>query len=91
MSLQGLTSAEAISRHAMFGPNSIPESGQRTLLLSILVIVREPMIILLISAGIINLILAEPIDAVLLTATIFIIIGGITVIFGVRTVSSRRG
>ena len=75
MTIQGLTSAEALTRLSQFGLNSLPEGEKRSFLKSVLTIVREPMVILLIAAGTINLFLAEPIDAVLLTFTVFIIIG----------------
>jgi Ca2+-transporting ATPase len=75
MAFQGLTSTEALTRQNQYGLNSLPSDEKRSFARSAWAIISEPMIILLISAGIINLILAKPIDAILLSTTIVIIVG----------------
>ena len=65
MSLTGLSSAEAHSRLLAEGENLIPSENQKTLARQILTIISEPMLILLISAGVINFFLAEILDAVM--------------------------
>ena len=75
MTIQGLTEAEAITRFSQQGPNELPQDEKKSFGKSVFDIVREPMIILLISAGLINVFLAKAIDAILLTTTIFIIVG----------------
>ena len=75
MTIQGLTEAEAITRFSQQGPNELPQDEKKSFGKSVFDIVREPMIILLISAGLINVFLAKAIDAILLTMTIFIIVG----------------
>ena len=75
MSVMGLTSAEAHSRLMVNGENQIPSEKQKTLLRQVLIIVSEPMLILLISAGVINFFLAEILDAVMLMFTVVIVLG----------------
>ena len=75
MSVMGLTSAEAHSRLMVNGENQIPSEKQKTLLRQVLTIVSEPMLILLISAGVINFFLAEILDAVMLMFTVVIVLG----------------
>ena len=71
----GLTSAEAHSRLMVDGENQIPSEKQKTFLRQVLTIVSEPMLILLISAGVINFFLAEILDAVMLMFTVVIVLG----------------
>ena len=71
----GLTNAEAHSRLMVNGENQIPSEKQKTLLRQVLTIVSEPMLILLISAGVINFFLAEILDAVMLMFTVVIVLG----------------
>jgi Ca2+-transporting ATPase len=47
----GLTSAEAASRLAIDGPNSIASAERRTILRVVVEVVREPMMLLLLAAG----------------------------------------
>lgn len=72
---KGLTEEEVVSRLAKFGPNEIPADAKKSILSSISSVVREPMITLLIFAGIISFILAERLDGFLLITTVFIIVG----------------
>ena len=83
MSLPGLSSAEAHSQLLADGENIIPSENQKSLLKQILSIVSEPMLILLIAAGVINFFLAEILDAVMLMCTVVIVLG-------ISTVQSRR-
>ena len=83
MSLAGLSSAEAHSRLVHDGENSIPSERQNSLARQILAIVSEPMLILLISAGVINFFLAEVLDAIMLMFTVVIVLG-------ISIVQSRR-
>ena len=83
MSLTGLSSAEAHSRLLAEGENLIPSENQKTLARQILTIISEPMLILLISAGVINFFLAEILDAVMLMCTVVIVLG-------ISIVQSRR-
>ena len=75
MSLTGLSSAEAHYRLLAEDENLIPSENQKTLARQILTIISEPMLILLISAGVINFFLAEILDAVMLMCTVVIVIG----------------
>ena len=83
MSLAGLSSAEAHSRLVNDGENLIPSERQNSLARQILAIVSEPMLILLISAGVINFFLAEVLDAIMLMFTVVIVLG-------ISIVQSRR-
>ncbi|MFM7719495.1 MAG: cation-translocating P-type ATPase [Actinomycetota bacterium] len=71
----GLASDEAARRLADDGPNELPTARGRSLLEQVWAVVREPMLVLLIGAGTVNLLLSEPLDAIVLTATVFIIVG----------------
>ncbi|NDC51926.1 MAG: ATPase, partial [Actinobacteria bacterium] len=75
MSNQGLSTSEALRRHLAEGPNSLPSAQRKSIVRVTLDVVREPMLILLIAAGIISLALAEPLDASLLITTVFIVLG----------------
>jgi len=75
VSNQGLSTSEALRRHLAEGPNSLPSAQRKSIVRVTLDVVREPMLILLIAAGIISLALAEPLDASLLITTVFIVLG----------------
>ncbi|MFM8943688.1 MAG: HAD-IC family P-type ATPase [Actinomycetota bacterium] len=71
----GLTAAEAAHRLATDGPNELPTARARGLLAQVAAVLAEPMILLLVAAGTVNLILAETLDAILLTASVLVIVG----------------
>lgn len=72
MSQSGLTSEEAEVRLRNQGANSFEvETGQGWLRL-VFAVLREPMLILLLAAGVINFLLAELTDAALLMAKVVI-------------------
>jgi Ca2+-transporting ATPase len=73
--LGGLSEAEAAARLRTDGPNELPASKSRTLLETAWTILREPMILLLLSAGIIYLLLGELRDSIILLASIVVVIG----------------
>ena len=75
MFFTGLSSSDAHSRLLEDGENVIPSENQKSLVKQILSIVSEPMLILLISAGVINFFLAEILDAVMLMCTVVIVLG----------------
>jgi len=75
MSERGLSEEEVGPLLAKFGPNEIPADAKKSIRSSIGSVIREPMITLLIIAGVISFILAERIDGFLLISTVFIIIG----------------
>ena len=71
----GLTSAEAARRLAADGPNELPTARERTWLRQIRDVLREPMLLLLVAAGAINFLLAEPIEGALLMASVLVVVG----------------
>ena len=75
MSLLGLTSQEAEVRLRQHGPNLIEQSAKRSFTSLLWEIIREPMLLLLIAAGIISFFLADLIDAALLMVTVLIVLG----------------
>lgn len=75
MSTQGLTTAESNERLIRFGRNLLARTNEKNLLFTFLSLFREPMLLLLIAAGLISVALAELIDGLLLLFTIFIIVG----------------
>ena len=73
--LRGLTQKEAAARLEAEGPNELPSAKPRSLLAIAWGILREPMILLLVAAGVIYLILGEPRDSLVLLVSIFAILG----------------
>ncbi len=75
MSLVGLTEQEARTRLLNEGPNSLPSEKEQSLFQVIFSVLKEPMLLLLLGAGVISFLLAELVDALLLMATVVIVIG----------------
>ena len=71
----GLTSEEAARRLAGDGPNELPAAERRNLLRQAWDVVREPMLLLLVCAGTINFLLAEPLDGAILMSFVVVVIG----------------
>jgi Ca2+-transporting ATPase len=72
--LAGLSSAEVESRLASEGPNELPSARPRNLAQQIWAVLREPMLLLLVSAGTVNFLLAEPIEGSILMLSVVIVI-----------------
>ena len=66
----GLSTAEAKSRLEEAGPNELERADKSGFLGRALRVLAEPMLLLLIAAGLVSLFLAEPIDAAVLLAMI---------------------
>jgi magnesium-transporting ATPase (P-type) len=64
----GLTSQQAAHRFAADGPNELPTAKRRNLLHEAWDVIRQPMLLLLLGAGMVNFLLAEPLDGALLMA-----------------------
>ena len=73
--IHGLTRQQAASRLAADGPNELPSAKPRSFLAIAWEVLREPMILLLVAAGVIYLVLGEPRDSLVLLISIFAIIG----------------
>ena len=73
--LVGLTSDEAARRLAEDGPNELPTAKRRNLLQQAWEVVQQPMLLLLLVAGTVNFLLAEPLDGVLLMTFVVVVIG----------------
>src|SRR6185312_13822508 len=76
-SYPGLTATEAASLLKTCGPNELPSTERRNFGRIVFDVVRQPMFALLLSAGVVYLLLGEPIDAVVLAlfATLSVSIG----------------
>ena len=72
--LAGLTAQEAARRLAAEGPNELPTARKRNLLQQAWDVVREPMLLLLLGAGTVNFLLAEPLDGVILMSFVVVVI-----------------
>lgn len=66
--LSGLSDEEAARRHAVFGPNELPQHGPRGIWRILIDVMREPMLALLIAGGIIYLLLGSRQEALILLA-----------------------
>ncbi len=71
----GLTSLEAARLLTEFGPNSVESDTSRSRLSETFAVLREPMLLLLLAAGLISFFLAELTDAILLMFTVVIVLG----------------
>lgn len=74
-SAHGLTSAEAAERLRTEGYNELTPPRRFRLLRVALEVLREPMLLLLVAAGVVYLTLGEPREAIILLASVLVIIG----------------
>ena len=73
--LRGLTDAEATARLQAEGLNELPATKARNLLQTAWGVLREPMILLLMSAAVIYFFIGELRDALVLMGSIFVVVG----------------
>ena len=73
--LKGLSEAEATARLKQEGYNELPATKKRSIFTIALEVVREPMFLLLVAAGIIYLALGDVREAMMLLAFVFVVIG----------------
>lgn len=62
----GLTADEASKRYRQEGPNELPKSSKRSLLGTVLDVLREPMLALLLAGGLVYLLLGDRTEALIL-------------------------
>lgn len=72
--LEGVSSQEAARRLVADGPNELPTARKRNLLQQAWEVVRQPMLLLLVGAGIINFLLAEPLDGIILMISVVVVL-----------------
>ncbi len=82
--LVGLHQADAQARLQQHGPNELAEQRQRSLLMVVFEVVREPMFLMLVAAGAVYLLLGEPTDALMLLGFVFVVMT-ITIVQARRT------
>ncbi len=70
----GLTSQQAARQLAADGPNELPTAKARNLFHEAWDVIRQPMLLLLLGAGMVNFLLAEPLDGALLMAFVVVVI-----------------
>src|SRR4029453_3627150 len=75
LALTGLTAQEAARRLAADGPNELPTAKPRNLVQQAWAVVREPMLLLLLGAGTVIFLLAEPLDGAILMSFVVVVIG----------------
>ncbi|MBI4206705.1 MAG: cation-translocating P-type ATPase [Betaproteobacteria bacterium] len=73
--IDGLTQAEAEARLVAEGYNELPTAARRDVLAIALEVVREPMFLLLVAAGVIYLMLGDLEEALVLLASVFVVMG----------------
>lgn len=71
-SLQGLTNEQAASRLEQYGPNELSEAKRESLLEKIYHSLAEPVILILLAAGVFSLIIGDWIEAVAITGVVAI-------------------
>jgi len=69
----GLSSAEATRRLAADGPNELGDAHRRALGATVVEVVREPMFLLLIAAGIVYFLIGDRFEAMVLTGFVLVI------------------
>ena len=79
----GLTAAEAAAAFRSEGPNELPATARAGIVHLVLEVLREPMLLMLLAAGVIYVGIGEPVDAAMLMASVFVVIG-------ITTVQERR-
>ena len=72
---EGLSAEEAVSRLLRDGPNELSSARPRTWFQIALGVVREPMLLLLLAAGSVNFMLAEPLDGAILMSFVVVVTG----------------
>ena len=72
---RGLSEAEVAERRAADGPNELPAARARNLLQQAWEVLRQPMLLLLLGAGAVNFLLAEPLDGTILMSFVVVVIG----------------
>ena len=72
---RGLTSEQVASQRELFGENSLPGHSKSTIWQQVLSVVRQPMLLLLLSAGAINFALSEPLDGFMLLFFVLVVVG----------------
>jgi hypothetical protein len=72
--LSGLTGVEAARRLAQDGPNELPTEQKRNLLQQAWEVIRQPILLLLLGAGTVNFVLAEPLDGAVLMSFVVVVI-----------------
>lgn len=75
MTNRGLSTSEASQLLVKFGPNAIDEDRRRSVVALIFSVLREPMLLLLLTGGVLSFLLADLTDAILLMATVVIVVG----------------
>ncbi|MFN8022768.1 MAG: cation-translocating P-type ATPase [Acidimicrobiales bacterium] len=71
----GLSDEDAAGRWAEDGPNELPVDARRSLARQVVDVLREPMLLLLVAAGAINVMLAELLDGLILLVAVFVVVG----------------
>ncbi|MEZ4364119.1 MAG: cation-translocating P-type ATPase [Kofleriaceae bacterium] len=81
---RGLSEVEAAARLLAEGANELPVQAQRGLLTVAIEVVREPMFLMLVGAGVMYLMMGEPADALMLLGFVFVVMA-ITIVQERRT------
>ncbi|OGH08768.1 MAG: ATPase [Candidatus Levybacteria bacterium RBG_16_35_6] len=71
----GITTSQALNRLKTHGFNELPSEKKRSIFRIFFDLFKEPMLILLILAGVIYLFLGEPQDSLILLAAVFMVLG----------------
>ena len=82
----GLTSAEAAARLARVGPNELTSHGRRSHLVELLTLFANPLVIILLVAGVVSAVLGEEVNAGLIIGIVLLSIA----VNGVQSWRSQR-
>jgi len=73
--ITGLSESEATKRLREEGYNELPSQGKQNILVIFLHVIFEPMLLLLLGAGLIYILLGEKQDAIMLLIFVFVVVG----------------
>ncbi len=72
---RGLTQNEAIRKLETDGPNALPDNEPKPYLSIVVGVLREPMFLMLLAAGIVYLLIGDQAEAIFLLGAVFVVIG----------------
>ena len=72
---RGLSASQVLESRSRHGSNAVQEIANKGVLHRIIGVLKEPMLLLLLAAGLVSLLLAEPLDATVLLFMVLAVIG----------------
>jgi Ca2+-transporting ATPase len=74
VTFEGVSAEDARRLLLVDGPNELPSAKQRNIVQQAWAVLRQPMLLLLVGAGTVNFLLAEPLDGVILMLSVVVVL-----------------